>query len=120
VHAAPGDLWRAPMPDASDSDLDATYRPLGTDAVAYGHIHRPFHRAVGDLAIANSGSAGMPWDGDRRASYLLLDDGRAEVIRVEYDVESEAREFRRGEHPDGDRLIEMRRVGRFIAPNPFP
>jgi predicted phosphodiesterase len=120
VHAAPGDLWRAPMPDASDRDLDATYRPLGTGAVAYGHIHRPFRRAVGDLVIANAGSTGMPWDGDPRASYLLVDGGRVEVIRVEYDVESEANEFRRRAHPDGDRLTEMRRVGRFIKPNPFP
>ncbi len=120
VHAAPGDLWRAPMPDASDRDLDATYRSLGTSTVAYGHIHRPFTRAIGDLVVANAGSAGMPWDHDTRASYLLVEDGRVDVIRVAYDIDAEARELQSRAHPDSERLIEMRRVGRFIAPNPFP
>jgi putative phosphoesterase len=120
VHASPGDLWRAPMPDASDGDLDATYRPLDTGTVAYGHIHRPFIRAIGGLVVANAGSAGMPWDDDTRASYLLVEDGRVEVIRVDYDVDAEAREFQGCAHPDSERLSEMRRVGRFIAPNPFP
>jgi putative phosphoesterase len=118
VHAAPGDLWRAPMPDATDSDLDATFRPLGASTVAYGHIHRSFTRAVRDLVVANAGSAGMPWDGDARASYLLVEDDRVEVIRVDYDIDAEAREFQSRAHPDSERLVEMRRVGRFIAPNP--
>lgn len=120
VHAAPGDLWRAPMPDASDSELEATYRPLDKGTVAYGHIHRPFTRAIGDLVVANAGSAGMPWDDDARASYLLVEAGRVHVIRVDYDIDAEAREFESRAHPDSERLVEMRRVGRFIAPNPFP
>jgi hypothetical protein len=33
----------------------------------------------------------MPWDDDTRASYLI-EDGRVEVIRVDYDIEAEARE----------------------------
>ena len=120
VHAAPGDLWRAPMPDASDRDLMATYRSLDTRTVAYGHIHRPFARAIENRVVANSGSAGMPWDDDARASYLLVEDARVDVIRVGYDIDAEAREFASRAHPDSERLVEMRRVGRFIAPNPFP
>jgi putative phosphoesterase len=120
VHAAPGDLWRAPMPDASNRDLDATYRPIGAGTVAYGHIHRPFVRVIEDLVVVNAGSAGMPWDDDPRASYLLLEDGRVEVIRVDYDIDAEARESELRAHPDSERLAEMRRLGRFIAPNPFP
>lgn len=120
VHAAPGDLWRAPMPDASNRDLEATYRPLGTSTVVYGHIHRPFTRAAGGLVVANAGSAGMPWDDDARASYLIVEDGQVEVFRVDYDIDAEAREFQSRGHPDRERLVEMRRVGRFIAPNPFP
>ncbi|MGB9029515.1 MAG: hypothetical protein WCC27_05290, partial [Acidobacteriaceae bacterium] len=37
----------------------------------------------------NTGSVGLPYDGDARASYLLLDNGVAQVRRVEYDVEKE-------------------------------
>src|SRR5436190_1648798 len=45
VHAQPGDLWRAPMPDASDGELANAYSPLRAKRVGYGHIHRPFVRA---------------------------------------------------------------------------
>lgn len=120
VHATPGELWRAPMPDATDDELKAAYRTLEAGTVVYGHIHRPFSRSIDAMVIANAGSAGMPWDGDHRASYLLVDDGQVEVIRVAYDIEAEARELRARDHPDAERLAEMRRRGRFIPPNEFP
>src|SRR5947199_7322884 len=47
VHASPGDLWRAPMPDAGDDELRATYGAMNPRIVIYGHIHRPFVREVG-------------------------------------------------------------------------
>lgn len=116
VHASPGDLWRAPAPDAGDDELAAVYGPLGASAI-YGHIHRPFVRRLGGgVLVANSGSAGMPWDGDARAAYLLVDDDRAEVVRVEYDVEAEARALAAVRHPDAARLGEMRRRGAFLPP----
>jgi predicted phosphodiesterase len=65
VHAAPGDLWRAPMPDAPHRELEAAYRPLRASTAVYGHIHCPFTRDVNAIVIANTGSAGMPWDGDK-------------------------------------------------------
>src|SRR5204862_7592036 len=40
LHAAPGDLWRAPMPDADDAELTATYGGQRARLVVYGHIHR--------------------------------------------------------------------------------
>jgi putative phosphoesterase len=116
VHAEPGDLWRAPMPDAGDGELTAAYAALGSARVGYGHIHRPFVRSVGELTIANAGSVGLPWDGDPRASYLLFDDGRPTVVRVEYDVEQEVRALHSLGHPDAERLAEMRLSGRFVAP----
>jgi putative phosphoesterase len=67
VHAAPGDLWRAPMPDAEDDELSAVYESLDAATTVYGHIHRPFTRTMTQLTVANSGSVGMPWDGDPRA-----------------------------------------------------
>jgi putative phosphoesterase len=116
VHAAPGDLWRAPMPDASNAELTSTYAQLDTGLVAYGHIHRGFIRHLDELTVVNAGSVGMPWDGDPRASYLLVEDGVPELIRVDYDIEDEARALRATGHPDADRLIEMRRTGRFVKP----
>jgi predicted phosphodiesterase len=117
VHAAPGDLWRAPQPTAEDATMADVYGPLGARHAIYGHIHRPFTRRLsGGLIVANAGSVGMPWDGDPRASYLLVEDDAARVVRVSYDVESEARALEATRHPDADRLAEMRRRGRFIPP----
>jgi predicted phosphodiesterase len=116
VHAQPDDLWRAPMPDASDQELFATYAGLGCARVGYGHIHRPFVRALDGLTVANAGSVGLPWDGDPRAAYLLLDNGVPTIVRIEYDVEQEVRALRECRHPDAERLAQMRRTGRFIAP----
>jgi len=120
VHAAPGDLWRAPLPDAEDDELSAVYAPLDAGTAVYGHIHRPYARALTDLTIANSGSVGMPWDGDPRASYLLMQDGRPELVRVEYDVEREAALLLASGYPDAPRLVEMRRRGVFVKPNSAP
>ncbi len=72
LHASPGDLWRAPLPDRADEELLDRYEGLGGNVVVYGHIHRPFVRTIGSLTIANSGSVGLTWDGDNRASYLLI------------------------------------------------
>jgi putative phosphoesterase len=116
VHAAPDDLWRAPMPSAEDRELADTYAPLGTELNIYGHIHRPFVRDVGALVVANAGSVGMPWDGDPRASYLLVDDGRASLVRVDYDHRAEAEALRRSGYPDAERLAAMRVAARFIPP----
>jgi len=73
---------------------------------------------VGGLTVANTGSVGMPWDGDPRAAYLLIDDGSPELIRVEYDVEADIAALYAAGHPDADRLAAMRRSGRFITPAP--
>jgi len=116
VHAAPDDLWRAPMPDAEDDELSAIYEPLDAATAVYGHIHRPFTRTLTQLTVANSGSVGMPWDGDPRASYLLIDEGRPHLVRVEYDLEREAAQLLDSGYPDAPRLVEMRRRGVFVRP----
>jgi predicted phosphodiesterase len=116
VHARPGDLWRAPMPDAGDGELLDAYAALRSPRVGYGHIHRPFVREAGGITVANAGSVGLPWDGDPRAAYLLIEDDVPTVIRVPYDVEAEARALRALGHPDAERLSAMRRTGTFLAP----
>lgn len=117
IHAAPCDLWRAPMSDAEDAELSAIYAPLHAASAVYGHIHRPYIRSPEPgLTVANSGSVGMPWDKDPRASYLLVEDGHPRVLRVEYDVEREAALLVRSGYPDARRLAEMLRLGAFLRP----
>jgi predicted phosphodiesterase len=87
VHAAPGNCWRSIPPEASDEQMIGAFQPLDSPLVVYGHIHRPFVRALDALTVANSGSAGQPHDGDTRASYLLIDDGVPAIRRVPYDLD---------------------------------
>ena len=75
-----------------DWELDDAFGGLGKPVVVYGHIHRPFVRETeGGRRVINCGSVGLPYDGDTRASYLLLDGDAATIRRVEYDVERELR-----------------------------
>jgi putative phosphoesterase len=95
LHATPASLWLAPGPEASDADLESTYGPMRTKLVVYAHIHRPYIRKLPGMTIVNTGSVGLPYDGDRRASYLLLDGNEngyeALIRRVEYHVDEEIR-----------------------------
>jgi predicted phosphodiesterase len=117
LHAAPGDLWRAPPPTADEATLTEVYAPLGTSAACYGHIHRPFvRRPDGQLLVANAGSVGMPWDGDPRAGYLLVEGDAARIVRVAYDIDREQTAMRAARHPDAPRLDAIRRSGRFLPP----
>ena len=89
VHASPESPWRAPAPEASDAELESIYSPLGQPTAIYAHIHRAYIRNVSGITVANTGSVGLSYDGDRRSAYLLLDDGKPSIRRVEYDVDRE-------------------------------
>jgi putative phosphoesterase len=102
VHATPGDPWSALSSQASDEELVSRYSSLAQPIVIYGHIHQPFVRTVGSLTVANSGSVGLPYDGDRRASYLLIDDFQVRIRRVEYDLAKELHALRNSGIPHSD------------------
>ena len=116
VHASPGDLWRAPMPEAEDEELISTYSDGDVQIAVYGHIHRPYIRCMHQLTVANSGSVGNPFDGDPRAGYLLLESGEVEIVRVDYDIQKEVALVLGSTYPDRERIAEMRKLGQFVAP----
>jgi putative phosphoesterase len=116
VHAAPGDLWRAPMPDAPEEELTRVYGGRDAGLVVYGHIHRPYVRQLGGLTVANAGSVGLPYDGDPRPSYLLVDDGVPSVRRVAYDLDRAERELIETGFPLAGWLAEVQRQARFKRP----
>jgi putative phosphoesterase len=118
VHASPDDLWRAPPPGCEDAELATTYGTLDAEIVVYGHIHRPYVRELDRFTVANSGSVGNPFDGDRRAAYALIVNGAVQIVRVDYDVEREARLLLRSDYPDAPRIAAMRRSGIFVPVPP--
>lgn len=62
------------------------------DIVILGHTHIPYIKSFGDRFVLNPGAVGQPRDGDRRASFAVMDSQTGEGIirRVEYDIESAA------------------------------
>ncbi len=91
VHAIPGDCWRAPAAQATDAELESIYGSLARPIVVFGHTHLPAIRSLTGRPklLINTGSVGLPYDGDPRSSYLLLDGGTPSIRRVEYSVEKE-------------------------------
>ena len=116
VHASPNDLWRAPMPNASDDELQSTYASLRVQIAVYGHIHRPYIRRLPGMKVANTGSVSQSYDGDRRASYMVIDGESITIRRVEYDVESEAKELLRSGLPHADWLSRILLAGQYCPP----
>lgn len=111
VHASPETSWRAPSPEASDAELESTYAVLGQPVAVYGHIHRPYIRTLPGRIITNTGSVGLPYDGDRRAAYLLLEDSKPTIRRVEYDVEKEVKALVNSRLPHADWVAKILRSG---------
>lgn len=116
VHAAPESLWRSPLADAPDAELATIYGPLNAPVVAYGHIHQPYIRKVQRFTVANSGSVSLSYDGDTRASYLLVEDAHVSIRRVEYDVETAIRELTESGMPHADWISRILRTAKYCAP----
>jgi predicted phosphodiesterase len=116
VHASPESPWRCPAPEATDAELESVYAPLGKPIAIYGHIHRPYIRSVAGMIVANTGSAGLPYDGDARASYLLVEDLTLTIRRVEYDVGKEVEALAACGLPHANWVARTLRSGRFEMP----
>jgi hypothetical protein len=54
----------------------------------------------------------LSYDGDRRASYVVIENGEAVIRRVEYDIEKEVRALSESGLPHADWVIRMLRSGR--------
>lgn len=75
--------WTARLQDAS------------ADFVCVGHTHIPFHLELDDKQVVNPGSVGQPRDGNPQAAYAIIEDGRVELRRCEYDIEATLEHMRR-------------------------
>jgi predicted phosphodiesterase len=117
VHASPKDLWRAPAPNASDEELRTTYASLAAQVVVYGHIHCPYIRKLRGTTVVNTGSVSQSYDGDRRASYLVIEGESLTIRRVEYDVEAEANELLNCGLPHAGWLSRILLAGKYCPPD---
>ena len=108
-YAAPRD---GIFPDTPD---DVLIKQIGRPHVplfCVGHTHVPLVRRLDATLVVNVGAVGMPFDGDRRASYgqLTWQNGqwRAEIIRLPYDwARAELDYDRSGFIADGGPLAQL-------------
>ena len=116
VHASPESAWQAPTPEATDAELESVFGALGQPIAVYAHIHRPYIRSIpspqiGERLVVNTGSVSLSYDGDRRASYLLLDGPRPTIRRVQYDVEKELKALSSSGLPHADCIAKSLHTG---------
>ncbi len=73
VHATPWSIADAVGPDAPEDIVSRVFAETGAAAVVYGHIHIAYVREALGKVLVNAGSVGLPFDGDQRASYVLME-----------------------------------------------
>ena len=87
-----GIYWHTPD-DAYPELIGQPQPPL----FCVGHTHIPLIRRIDGTLVVNAGAAGLPFDGDRRASYAQLTwcKGRwdARIVRLDYDRQQAERDF---------------------------
>jgi|SRR6516164_3719556 putative phosphoesterase len=113
VHATPRD----PLDEYAPAEVSFWERRLqnvDADLICAGHTHFPFILEVGNKLVINPGSVGLPRDGDSRASYAVLENGKVEIKRVEYPVETTVNTIQASSLPDDakEQLIEVLRTGK--------
>ena len=109
VHGTPSSPFVGPMPTAAAAE----FTPYEGQAslVVFGHVHVAFTRRLADQTIvANTGSVGLPMDGET-ASYLLVDlEGPSMTLmhrRVPFDRRAAIAQATRMGGPAGERFLEL-------------
>lgn len=99
VHGYPGNPWEAIFPDTPDERVREMLRGVEESTIIAAHSHIIMDRVLDDWHILNAGSVGVPLDGIRSASYMILDGDasgwRASLRRIEFDYERIYAEFER-------------------------
>jgi putative phosphoesterase len=88
VHATPRSDEELLLPETEDDAVDRMLNGVTERLVLCGHVHIQYRRTAGTREIVNPGSVGLPFDGDQRAAWAMLEDGAVGLRRTAYDVES--------------------------------
>lgn len=115
VHANPQNILDNILPDAPLDQFERMFEGTDAQLVAYAHIHQPYVRTVKGRTLLNTGSVGLPFDGDPRSSYAIIDaegDSRSVTLRrVSYNIEETVRAYEGSGHPFPDSVIPVIRSG---------
>ncbi|HYF79894.1 MAG TPA: metallophosphoesterase family protein [Symbiobacteriaceae bacterium] len=117
-HATPGHNYVLTMPWAANEHLAALRTAETTRLSAFGHCHRAFVRVLHGFTVMNTGSVGLPFDGDPRPSYALVDVDQGHltsttIVRVSYDAEAAIKAARAVNMAGWELFAHTARTGQF-------
>ncbi len=104
VHAAPGtDDGDGIRPSMDDAAIAQAIEGCEADLIFVGHTHWQVDVTVNGVRVVNLGSLSVPWAGDLRASYYLIEaDEKGHTLthrRVDYDRAAVIAQLQRLNHP---------------------
>jgi putative phosphoesterase len=85
--------------DDEEFEIEREFGEINTDFILLGHSHKPYIRHLGKVIVLNPGSVGQPRDFNPRASYAVIEDGKATIKRVRYDIEKTVKDLERSSLP---------------------
>jgi predicted phosphodiesterase len=112
VHATPRGDEEMLMPETPASEAAAMLAGVGLHTLLCGHVHIQYRRPVAGHDVINPGSVGMPLDGDPRAAWAIVSDGRVELRRTAYDVDAVADRVQRKDGPFAEMVARRLRTAR--------
>ncbi len=103
-HATPESIFDVVSQEASNQTFEAwTKENPRAEFLTYGHIHVSHFRHIDGRKIFNPGSIGLPFDGDPRASYVILkreeNDINLDFRRVSYDINKAVKDLEESGYP---------------------
>ena len=117
VHANPKTDDEHIWPDASDAFLERVTDGVLERTIAFGHLHLPYVRVWRERLLVDVSSAGLPKDGDPRASYAIFTQRsggwQVKHRRVVFDVEKVVHDIEKSGMPDAERRVKVLRRHRY-------
>ena len=120
VHGSP----RSDEEGLTPKSLGAIFTELSINSrvqlITCGHTHVPMDEVINGVRVVNTGSVGLPFDGDPRACYALISnlkanhprDVQVDLRRVSYNIDSAIQQLRHLNHPAADLTAYNLRHGR--------
>jgi putative phosphoesterase len=109
VHASPRSDEDVILPETPPEEVIAMLAGVDQPLVICGHTHLQYRRALDGIELVNPGSVGLPLDGDPRAAWGVLQDGRVQFRRTAYDVEGVIAELDQIGHPTAKLITDRLR-----------
>jgi predicted phosphodiesterase len=112
VHATPRGDEETLMPESPAAEAAAMLAGVEQHTLLCGHVHIQYRRPLAGHEVINPGSVGMPLDGDPRAAWAVVSDGRVTLRRTPYDVETVAERVEREDGRFSDMVARRLRTAR--------